>query len=307
MTKLATYLAYLALASVLTGCGANVLDAGSNGDDPAGTVQGNRRSFPPPSHSFGCVPGREDCWGQPCLGSPPSWLAGSWEGEFDSLTLPSGSKTLTVHFDGRGRFEDSPGVCGRVIFGQGAAPPLPTDPEALPQGTSIDQNRWSRLPTEGFIYEFYPSSELTDSTPMPGQVVSFGLFAAQVYKAWCEIQFSYPQRASSGDAYGCLPPSSGWGSGALGCGSEGNCCLHGAPNLDDSRPVSCAQLLLCNEDPACDCSGTGCTIDIDTIHSRDADLLFNLDVDAETASGSAVVDGTIDALSLRRIPQSPPR
>ena len=307
MTKFFACLAYLALASIVTGCGAKVLDAGSNGDDPGGPVQGNRRSFPPPSHSFGCVPGRADCWGQPCVGSPPGWLAGSWQGDFDSFTLPSGSKTLTVHVDGRGRFPESTGVCGRVILGQGAAPPLPTDPEALPQGASIDQNRWSRMPHEGFVYEFYPPSEFRDSTPMPGQVVSFGLFAAQLYKAWCELQLSYPQGNSFGDAYGCLPPSMGRGSGTLGCGWEGGCCLHGAPNGGDSRPVSCAQLVLCKEDRVCDCSDTGCTIQIDTTFARDPDLLFNLDVDGESASGSAVLDGVVHALSLRRVPQSPPK
>jgi hypothetical protein len=296
MIKRFAYLAYFALASVVTGCGAKVLDAGSNGDDPAGPVQGNRRSFPPPSHSFGCVPGREDCWGHPCVGSPPPWLAGSWEGEFDSFTLPSGSKTLTVHFDGRGNFEDSPGVCGRVIFGQGAAPPLPTDPEALPQGASIDGLRRSRLPAEGFIYEFYPR-EITGSTPIAGQVVSFALFTAQVYKAWCQIQLSYPRDDAYGDAYGCLPLSGG---GNWGCGSAGDCCW------GDSRPVSCAQVALCNHDPACDCSSTGCTISIDTPNAN-ADLLFNLDVDAESASGDAALDGGIHALSLRRVPQSPPR
>ena len=252
------------MLAVVAGCGAKVLDAGSNDSDgfDDGSVEGKRRSYPPPSHSFGCVPGNPDCWGRPCTGTPPDWLAGTWRGELDDYAFPSGSRTVVIHFDGRGMFPTSPGVCGRVIFGSGAAPPLPNDPEAAPPpGGKIEANgRWSRIPTEGFVYEFYPS-ELAEAGPMAGESVQFALFRTQVYKAWCELQVSYPQREPYGAAYGCSPPA-------------GACPLSPSLERPDRRPISCIHAALCGVGSPCKCSDDGCTIEQEPIY---ADLLFDLD------------------------------
>jgi hypothetical protein len=293
------FLPVLMLALVI-GCGAKVLDAGSNDSDgfDDGPVEGKRRSYPAPSHSFRCVPGNPDCWGRECTGTPPAWLAGTWRGEFDDYAFPSGSRTVVIHVDGRGMFPTSPGVCGRVIFGSGAAPPLPNDPEAAPPGGNIEAyGFWSRIPTEGFVYEFYPS-ELAEAGPMAGQSVQFALFRTQAYKAWCELQLSYPQRATYGESYGCLPPHVGVSGGA----AQGTCTISLSLDPADTHPISCAQVALCGVGSPCKCSGRGCTIEEDPTH---ADLLFDLTFDGESAAGGATVDG-IRPLRLQRVSVVPP-
>jgi hypothetical protein len=288
------------MLAVVAGCGAKVLDAGSNDSDgfDDGPVEGKRRSYPPPSHSLRCVPGNPDCLGRACTGTPPDWLAGTWRGELDDYAFPSGSRTVVIHVDGRGMFPASPGVCGRVIFGSGAAPPLPNDPEALPPGGKIEANgRWSRVPTEGFVYEFYPT-ELEEAGPMAGQSVQFALFRTQVYKAWCELQVSYPRSLLGGDVdYRCLPPNH-----SVSWSPTGTCTLSLSPDPAHTRPISCVQVALCNVASPCTCSGGGCSIIEDPDY---ADLLFDLTFDGESAAGGATVDG-IRQLRLQRVSVAPP-
>src|ERR1041384_8318077 len=108
-------------------CGTTRLNAGSNGGTDAGP-QGI--PYPGrPSNSFELK----------CDLPAPDWVAGAWQGEFDAFGLSSGSKAVRIEFTGAKKdaaSDFSYGLCGIVTLGEGAPPPVATDPQAPPPGGS---------------------------------------------------------------------------------------------------------------------------------------------------------------------------
>jgi hypothetical protein len=282
---------------ILSACGANVYDAGSNETD-VGPVK--RASFyPPPSQSFGCVPGHPECWGNPCEGEVPPDVAGVWTGEFDDYALPSGSRAIRVEFRGNQTFGEQ-GLCGVVTFGTGGQPPMPTDPdsqEAYPPG--IDFNAWRdrsryRHAYEGFQYEFYAYGS-TMSFHEPG-VVRFGIMTTQIIKPFCEMQTSYRQDPRFAlTPYSCVPPHTAWTGGPDGDGCA--VCRSGAGGLGtcEAEPVSCEKIVLCELDQTCPCDATGCHFDYEP------DALVDLQLNGEAATGNIAIDDGIRSLHLARV------
>jgi hypothetical protein len=295
------------------GCGAQVLDAGSN---DAGPPVGHRRDFPPPSHSFGCTPGHEntDCYGTLCTGDVPPDLAGPWIGQLADVRFPSGSSMLRIEIMGsRSTSEPSPyrpsdiAICGRVIFGTAPEPPVATDPAAWPPGAPPSPvTTLSERPVEGFRYEFWqlPSSLAVD--PAGTIPVQIGLYSRQFYKSWCELQYSYAQPSPSATPYrwACLPPPKP--NVDTGCslfvGSSVDLDAKGGWGAQAAAP-RCAQPDLCFTAHACDCWDGGCSIDNGNLYSRtDIPLDLRLVPSANSGTGTITWDGSSHAVTLVRTP-----
>jgi hypothetical protein len=183
-----------------------------------------------------------------------------------------------------------------------APPPLPTGPDETSWPPDYDVSvvgalgtvTRSRLPYEGFRYEFY------DATVDQGaQKVLLGIMSGQLYKAYCDMQTSYLQSTIAQRRYECVPPHEGSGSGpgdscavyttatpSVGIGGE--CTAPGCTR------VGCQQLLLCENDPGCDCDNVGCTV------NYVPDSTFDLQLDGDTATGQVSLDDGIHALHLTR-------
>jgi hypothetical protein len=303
---------------ILSACGAEVYDAGSN--DPTLPASANRTYPPygPASESFGCVPGDPACYGKPCEeyfagainpggGKVPPDVAGAWVGEFDDYALSSGSRAVRVEFRGNQDYGPHTGLCGVVTFGTGAPPPMPSDPDSLaayPPGTEFLDNGFKsasvgapasryRYPYEGFQYEFYDSRM---SSYEPGAAVRFGIMTTQIVKAYCDMQTAYrqdPLFPNQSTWYSCLPQHMSRSSGPDGCmlcGPPYDGRTYGSSNCE---PVSCEKEVLCEEDRTCHCDETGCSMDYEP------DALVDLMLNGDTATGSIAIDG-IHSLHLTR-------
>jgi hypothetical protein len=246
-------------AAVAVACGTTKLDAGSNDRADAGEVKGHvYEGMPTHSQAVKCDVPTED------------WLAGVWQGEFDSYALPSRSKAIRIDFAGSPH--EPGGVCGTVVLGQGDPLPLPTDPTLPPPGEPPIGSTFGRTPREGFPYDFgaYSSPLLgvdggvSGSPPIKGRRVRFAINLLQIYNAWCEMQPSYllmegmqydpahPLDVQQPAKYGCVPP------GAIVTGGDGPYCDHLGVRV---RYVSCAQAEYCTR-PVCACNGPSVSADI---------------------------------------------
>jgi hypothetical protein len=240
-------------------CGTTRLDAGSNGDSGTPTVEAGLpgvRYVGTPSNSFDDIK---------CDVPAPDWLAGAWQGEFDTYALRSGSKAVRIQFTGA---PGPNGLCGTVTFGEGVPPPIATDPQAPPPG---ENNLNYGQIIEGFAYEFIapgtaPSDAGAPARPLglEDQRVRFGITLNQVYKSWCNLQLAYwqvnPFKGNLSNPptklFRCAPE------GAYAARPNGSSCDSGfsVPGL------SCTQNLYCFLD-VCECNANyaaaaelGCTV-----------------------------------------------
>jgi hypothetical protein len=280
------------LTILVCGCGAQTLDAGSNTDAGA-FVQ-------PPGVRWAQAPTND--LDETCLPGGPTSVVGSWLGHFDNYVFPSGSNEIRIDLIDADPADQPNAPCGKIVFGGGDPPPLPTDPTAFyPPGyapTTIDLGddagsvlsyNPQRTLYEGFRYDF-AGYELDSS--VDGGHVQLGIMTLQIYKAWCEMQLSYYQSPTTlaPNAYDCVPSHSG----SIGGPTEG-CKLVSGPSLADATPVSCAQIDLCT---ACSCQPNGCTL-----ASVTADVHLDIQFQGDAGSGSASIplDG-IQAFTLQRAP-----
>ena len=126
--KVPLHAAYAWLTILICGCGAQTLDAGSNADAAAVAPPSGVRWQQPPSNDLNetCTPG----------GSTS--VVGSWLGHFDNYVFPSGSNEIRIDLIETDNPADGQnGPCGKIVFGGGDPPPLPTDPAAFyPPGSA---------------------------------------------------------------------------------------------------------------------------------------------------------------------------
>jgi hypothetical protein len=296
-----------ALALLLPACGVERLDAGSPGLTDAQKQQ-LLWPFGAPTNSFDL----------PCTLPAPAAIAGTWQGQFDSMTLPMGSYAIRV--DVTGAFDQPDGLCGKVTFGQSTPWSLATDPTAAPPGepTNPDSSIFSR-PVAGFPYEFYQpgkddTSDLASKvmgpgvgplSPTPGfdgDHVHFAIAMRQPVKSWCNLQFSYvldnettvgQMRLLGGTKMGCIPTD------ALTLDASGGATSCGAVAAY-VRGVSCMQAAYCSF-KACDCDIAnpdtsfrfhGCTVHIP------GDTPFDLTLDGDELSGTISFVGNSQAQSI---------
>jgi hypothetical protein len=287
------------LTVLVCGCAGQTLDAGSNTDAGVVAPPSGVRWSQPPSNDLGetCTPG----------GSTS--VVGSWLGHFDNYVFPSGSNEIRINLveaDNPADAQNAP--CGKIVFGAGDPPPLPTDPTAFyPPGsgptTTIDlgdagivqESQPQRTVYEGFRYDFAGGLDDSD-TRVDGQRLELGIMTAQIYKAWCEMQLSYFQGFDEAvldlNPYSCVP----YHNASTGPDSDGGCGIRLSGNSwTDLVPTSCAQLSLC---AACQCQPNGCSL-----ANFAPDVHVDIQFQGDTGSGSASfpMDG-IQAFTLQRAP-----
>jgi hypothetical protein len=306
---------YLLLSPVICSglaCGVVRLDAGSVGDggrpDARSEIEGTLWSGVP-SNTFDL----------PCTLAAPDGFGGVWEGEFDSYDLPSGSRALRLQIDGA--YEESDGLCGKVVFGKGEPPPMATDPTAPPPGApwpldSQSRLRVGRVPVEGFVYEFANvgtdpyapdgGGALFAPAAVHGQRAQFAITFLQSYKSWCNLQPAYelapgtqdPQHTLTGTSprYGCLPPDVQSGmEGGLVCPGFVGSRLHG---------VSCVQATYCSGS-VCDClpglgpTSGGCTVLPPALGLGTSN--FDLTLSSDTLSGNIILIDGVESVHFTRV------
>jgi hypothetical protein len=299
---------FVLLASALWGCGAQVLDVGS---PDAGPPVGHHRDFPPPSNSFGCTPGHEntDCYGTPCTGDVPPELAGPWVGQLSDVTFPSGSAALRIEVKGSQSFGGpESGICGAVIFGTASGPPVATDPQNWPPGTSTIPLTTGpkQQPVEGFRYEFWKIPLSVSALDANGAIpVPIALFSRQVYKSWCELQDSYAQPFPSLNRFrwSCLPPPK-LTVDTRRCGEfvPPGPTDAGDHLVQEFNKPPCVQVDLCNAG-VCDCDQDGCSIQNLTFYA-DPDIPFDIRLVPGGNSGTGTItwDGASHTVTLARAP-----
>jgi hypothetical protein len=296
--KVPLHAAYACLTILVCGCGAQTLDAGSNADASAVAPPSGVRWSQPPSNDLGetCTPG----------GSTS--IVGSWLGHFDSYVFPSGSNEIRIDLvetDNPADQQNAP--CGKIVFGGGDPPPLPTDPTAFyPPGAAptttivlgdagiVQENRPQRTVVEGFRYDF--AGGLDSDTRVDAQRVELGIMTGQIYKAWCEMQLSYFQGYDQAvidlNPYNCVPSYNG----SAGPDADGGCEIRLSGNSwTNLVPISCAQLTLC---AACQCQTNGCHL---ADFTPDVHLDIQFQGDAGTGSASFPLDG-IQSFTLQPVP-----
>jgi hypothetical protein len=307
------------LGLAVSSCGVERLDAGSIDDHAPASMDAGQAArekalwlFGAPSNSFNL----------PCTLPASAELAGTWQGQFDSLKLTSGSSAIRI--DVTGAYEGADGLCGTVTFGEGTTPPIATDPAAPPPGEPEQPPLFSVRFLEGFPYEFYEpgrqhvlravtdagTDELVDAGlstaagAVDGNQIEFHITSRQPAKSWCNLQFSYRNTADipgqnpflSGPTMNCVP------SNAFDEQSASNdACGVGYP----IHGISCAQALYCIYQ-VCDCASFGandkspphgCTVQMKN------DLLFNLNLEGSAMSGTLSLSGAMAmSLHLTRVP-----
>jgi hypothetical protein len=290
-------------AALLSACETTRLDAGSNDDGDAGDEQGHVLSGTP-SNSYD----------YPCNLPAPSWLGGTWVGQFDSYALPSGSSSVRISV--AGAFYSEGGLCGTITLGDGEPLPLPTDPSLPPPGVPslVDFGEIMRDLREGFPYDFAspgPTRFEGDAsfTPEPpaieGQRLRTIFNPWQFYNAWCNMQPSYRAPASgpasSPTEYTCVPPD------ALSTGSDAVLCdVLGLSGIT-VRPGTCAQAGFCLAG-LCNCFGpesVGVVV-VGSVYGCGAKTLGSLarldaTVSDNTMSGSVVFDSGVEIMHLTRL------
>lgn len=309
---------YLLVSCVLypeIACSSVSLDAGSDRD-------GGKAQVTPATHGTRWPGAPSNTFDEPCTTlAAPNGFGGIWEGAFDSYTLPSGSRALRVEIDGA--YEQQNGLCGKVVFGTGAPPPVATDPKAAPPGApwplgSNDLPRLGRIPVEGFVYEFASNGTLPttpdgggsfNSLPaVQGDRARFAITFLQSYKSWCNLQLSYqypgtldPRHALTGTPprYGCVPPDAQGGiDGGLVCPNFSGLYLH---------DVSCAQVTYCIA-AVCTCgtvafagvgAAEGCTVPPPVNNPGSSN--FDLTLSGDVLSGNVVLIDGVEPVHLTRV------
>jgi hypothetical protein len=277
-------------AGTIFACSGQTLDAGRNDREGSGGSNdvdgGPWRYSNPPSHSFK----------EGCEASVTSEFNGTWRGTFDDYTMRSGSRSVRLVVEAG----TAAGICGSITFGDAEPPPLPTDREApyAPgfEGMTASTSARANSIVDGFVYQFGKGERIAISEPASSTQLA-SINPRQPYKAWCEIQYSYPiERDSPFELpFSCLPDFTS-GERILG-----DCVVDGVP-------VSCTQFELCNVDQYCVCTSNGCSVYPDiapgesSTFSVQPSIAARIDFAGDSASGTIALVNAIHAFTLTRDP-----
>jgi hypothetical protein len=282
------------MALLLTACGEVDLDAGSNGGRDGGPIDGGK----PPGVLHAGTP--SNALNLPCTLPAPDFLAGTWQGQFDTFTLPSGASSIEIEI--KGSYEGVHGLCGTVTFGSGDPLPLPTNaedyPPGLPPPEDIPSVRLNDNLREGFPYEFYSPR----SAGVQGDRIRFTINTMQIYNAWCNMQPAYaetdtPSKIPSQQSLllgvglpvvGCLPPNSVTDGPGRSCDGL------------SVQYISCAQLELCLFG-FCACTLETQSPDAGCVAQTIANQ-FDLRATDDSMTGNVVRKAGVESMHLTRIP-----
>ena len=176
----------------------------------------------------------------------PATLDGTWVGYLENYKFPSGSDAVTL------TLTNNAGVLtGTASFGNGPAPPPPTDPNAAyPPGFTGGMQFTPSLYMEGFVFT------VLDGT-FDGSRVQLGVQSTEVFKLYCGLQTQIWGQASDGGApYACLP---NWGFLDM----NGSCSSTNPRDPTQIIAYPCEKLALCNSS-VCQCTQTSCALPVAT-------------------------------------------
>jgi hypothetical protein len=191
--------------------------------------------------------------------------------------FPSGSSQIVLELDWEDDPDSFPGLTGTIVFGAGAAPPPPTDPDVgYPVGLSyVDLLAYSPdadvtnvmldgaalPPLEGFTYSisnvgsFAERRQEDDFDYAADGVTRLAYVTSEYLEPWCTLQTP----ASDGQGgYYCLPQTFG------NFTDEAGQCVLRSSQLDQGAPVDCDKMFLCGQGSGvdnrgrCACSDESC-------------------------------------------------
>ncbi len=171
--------------------------------------------------------------------------AAEWEGYVEAYTFPSGSDRVRVTLDEAGN--------GWLRLGDAEEPAPPTNPDVgWPEGFFVLDQHGQMIRTTWEVLEGlrYPiSGAVVEQERIRLTVDTFDPF-----RAWCELQTSYPGQQGHDEEYGCLSVS-GFSAGGA---AENNVCVLLEDGEVDWTPIDCVKAHLCSG-LTCACDETGCT------------------------------------------------
>ena len=269
----------------LVACSGRSLDVGPGGDNTSETNTGGAAASSagagnaaPLCTSDTPLPTWPDDAG--CVASSDLPLVGTWSGYVEQAGPPFDTLQLTI----RGA-STSGGLCGTLTIGQGAPPPVASNPNVgYPNPTDATTNYGDPTLVQG--YAFTLLNGVTD-----GARVRFSISQAQPLRGWCQLQTSYA--GVLGGNCTCVPD---WGytgnvPGQRGANADGTCVIEppdpitGVASADSPRNIvaNCAQVKICESSRGvCACNSTGCEAS-PTASNIDFDLRFT----ANAAQGSS--------------------
>lgn len=190
-------------------------------------------------------------------------LVGTWKGYVESYQFASGSDAILLVIT-----DEAPH--GYIVFGQGTAPPVATDPEVgYPPLVET-----SMLPYEGFEYTLRAGD-------VTGDRVRFEVSSTELWKDWCALQS--PIQSSSG--YNCIP------SGIFDVSQKPSSCAWHDPESGQWVAIDCAKLHLCMFG-VCQCTANACQA------KPENDISFDLDHEGNALDGSVVLSAGVRNIRL---------
>lgn len=191
-------------------------------------------------------------------------LEGRWVGVLESGFLSSGSTAVALEVE---RARTGEPVAARVVFGEGAPPAAPSDPEVgWPAG--LDPLIGAVPVADGFVYRSRGGMRMAN-------VARIELAVTELWAPWCALQTPYALASGTDEAM-CLPNRPWTADSAFGCQLDED-----AP--EPAEPVDCLKLTLCRRARVCDCrtpsgcspSQSGLTMALTlTVDSTDSNLAF---------------------------------
>lgn len=234
----------LGLAVLLVGCAGEKLDmgddpdAGTGGTTGADSDQGRSNSGTtnlPPSDPLPQWTTEASCDTEPEFAD----LLGTWGGQIEDFYLKPVTKVRIV-INGA----SSQKLCGSVIWGEGDAPPAPTDPDGLyPSAEALRTNApvLGLPPVEGFAYAI-------DQGAVRDHSLRFSTQYSEPWKSWCELQTSYPHYFD----WGCVPYAKSY---SFALDLDGDCEMAGQ-TFTSFKCQACGGTSL---DSLCACNDAACT------------------------------------------------
>jgi hypothetical protein len=196
---------------------------------------------------------------------PPGDRAGdAWSGYIEAFRTGPGSDHVRIVFDALPT--PSGARSGVVVFGEGAPPPVATDPNVgyPPAG-------FGGSPSEGLEYRF-------DDAVVEVSRIRLSIDLGQLYETWCALQ--YPVERSPGSAeYACLPNA------AYSAGDDG--CSYLPDPGGEWIAVDCDRAALCGlmGGSVCSCTASECTA------GSAGPASFDIHVTGDTATGTVDLRG----------------
>lgn len=172
-----------------------------------------------------------------CGNSEGSAFEGRWVGVLETGSLPSGSTQVALEIESANIGEP---VVATLVFGEGAPPSQPTDPE-LGWPAGVDPQLSAVPVADGYLYRSLDGTRT-------GDTLRIDIAITELWENWCALQTAHPIGGGSPEAQ-CLP-NRPWDATPFMCTVEGD-----AENPELS--VDCLKLALCRRTRVCACTNTG--------------------------------------------------